>query len=1160
MFSGTTHTALSRRLKKDVTQACLWTLCALMLLSLPALAQAPPASTNPTPTTPAPASTEPTPTPTTPAPAPAATTPAPATPPSVPTPEPEKAGVPKPAADLLKYLDYFPYVIVVPQENDIRRLEQGSIIIPADSLEKWRENELTNRNRTQERSTITSADFTIDLDGDPAKGKARLDLRVDGPQGASIPIGMREAILTKAEIRELVPAPADLGGVKPSEGWIPSIRSGAAGYEIRVDKPGNYQFDVEFLLDVTRMPLDRSIRLTPPPATIPRARFTSKAPLVLLRNLSTTQDIPLSEDRHSAQIALAAGQSLSVMWRNANDAVPRSLIASAESLIQVRIEDRFIETDTTMDLDAPEDIPECSFVLPAVEQSLQVIPTRNEEAIPHDLTLSTEGDQRRATVRFARSISGRFKIRVISRRTYTIDEGPLEVGRISVDGAEQQGGTILLSWAPNLWVRAKLGRHTQKKNLSELPREAQLLQPRQAYRATAAFSSVVVTVEPARPVLSATAASDLTIGAESAFLTTRFVFSVRGAQADSFSIRVPAGMRNLEASPVNVVRLVDGNTSADGRTRLVQATLAEPVEDTEFQMTVRGEIPIQTDGINRIDLPTLDPDRFVHGTLTVRVGPGVRPILNDAGTEFLRREPIPEEEIIEPAAYWFFRIQPGPARLSFQIEPLPARIEASVESEFMRTGKDIEARTFLRFRARHSPFDEVTISIPAAAKDIRMSGDLLEEGSVVEPGTKSLRLRNPASSCELRVDYHLPLTDAQTHEIELPLVMPRGVSIEGWKGRVFCDRGLRAVASGAWISSRPAPSPVVVSGQQPVLDIRPTSLDAIPETLSLRFEPTAMLATLVAPRLLIEEVFTADGGRWGRKRWLISKHRARDVSIKVPLHARIREVFVDGHPTDSVADGNRIIFVRLPAVDAPCTLEVDYFFPEAQPDGAFAIRELESPQLMEDIAVEQVRWIFHVVEDRLMLGLGSAPAEKITWEPSWLASGLTNKTSNDRKGVEWLEQANGDVHWATDSIVSSGGRVWQFDAFNRDNSVRLVVLLIREPFWVLICSGTFLVLLLAAARLKPRTQLRLAVAVILIVVGILAVMPELLSWLWLGGRWGLALGLAAVIWQYLVRYRRQRAYSVGLRRFNSRQMGLGSSILRRLDPKTRISSGAAVKR
>lgn len=1091
---------------------------------------------------------------------------APATPidgaaPAVTTPAvPPKPDVSKPPPDLLKFLDQFPYVIVVPRENDIRQIEKGSIIVPADSLEKWRENELAKRNRIQDQATITSADFTIELDGDPVKGRARLDLRVDGEHGAWIPIGMREAILSNAEIRELVAAPSDVGGVKQSAGWVPPIRQGAVGFEIRVDRPGNYQCDVDFLLDVTRMPLDRSIRLSPPPATIPRARFISKSPIVLLRDLSTTKDIALADDRLSAQLTLSAGQSLSVMWRYENNSNPRPLIASAESLIQVRIDDRFIETDSSIEMDAPEDIPECSFLLPALEQSLQVIPSRNEEAIAHNLVLSTEGDQRRATIRFGRSISGKFKVRLISRRSYSIDEGPIEVGQIGVEGAEQQGGTILLSWAPNLWVRAKPGRYAHKRSLSELPREAQLLEPRQAYRTNGAMSSVIVTVEPARPVLSATAASDLTIGSETAHLTTRFVFSVRGAQADSFAIRVPAEMRNIEASPVNVVRLTDGNTSSDGRTKLVQATLAEPVEDTEFQMTIRGELPIQANGINRVDLPTLDPDRFVHGTLTVRVGPGVRPLLNDAGTEFLRREPIPEEEIIEPAAYWFFRIQPGTARLAFQIEPLPARVEASVESEFMRTGSEIEARTYLRFRARHSPFDEVTISIPSEAKDVRMSGDLLEEGAVVEAGTKSLQLRNPASSCELRIDYRIPILEAQSHEINLPLVMPRGVTIEGWKGRVFCDRGLRAVATGTWMSNRPTPSPVVVSGQQPVLDVRPASLEAIPESLSLRFEPTAMLATLVAPRLLIEEAFTADGGRWGRKRWLISKHRARDISIKVPVNARIRDVFVDGHPTESVTDSNRLIFVRLPAVDAPCSLEVDYFFPEAQPDGAFAIRELESPQIMEDIAVEQVRWLFHVGEDRLMLGLGSAPTETITWEPSWLSSGLENRSGMERQGVEWLEQANAELHWANDPIVSTSGRIWQFDAFNRDNSVRLVVLLIREPFWVLICSGTFLILLLATARLTARTQLRVAVIVILIIVGILAVMPELLSWLWLGGRWGVALGLAALVWQYFVRYRRQRAYSVGLKRFNSRQLGLGSSILRRLDPKTRITTGAASKR
>jgi hypothetical protein len=1109
----------------------LWVLM-LALCGAPALsAQSTPDGKGPTDSVPAPA--------------------APGPPTSAPLPSASASGI---VEKVLKDLEFFPYVIVVPPGAGNQVGADGTAILPLQSLDAWLDQEVAKRLGHSGAASVTSVDLELDLGSDPVLGRATMSFRTEGNRATWGTISLGEAVLKQVRAREWITASAELGGVKKSQDWIPAVRRSAAGYEVRFDRAGNYEIEIEFLVDVSRLPSEWNLKLSLPTSPVMRGKVVSSDELAFVRQLSSGKDVALSADHKSADLTIVPGEPLAIAWRRGIDRPPSVLAQSVRTLTQVRIEPKTTTMESTIEIGSASELVEGTLRFPADDQNVQIFPTQNDQPLAHDLIWSDVDGKRECLFRLARPLTGPMKIKVTTQRPTVLGDAGMELLPVEWMASPVTNSLIMMGWSPNLWVRIRPGSSARRVNLSELGGEFTESSPRQVFRLLGSGASVLAIAEPARPVLSATADSELTIGKE-ALLATRFVMSVRGAQADSFVFLVPRTMRNIEMVPADLFRLEELEIDQESPTRQVRAVLAEVVEDKEVEVTLRGEMPIETPGVNHVSLPALESDRFVQGAMTVRVEPGLRLVLDDAGTEYLRREPIPDGDSGDPPAYWFFRRQPGQARLAFRVESLPATVDASVECLLARTDKDLEVRTIIRFRAQYAPFDEVSVSIPSKLPGVQVSSDFLVENVRLEPGAVvPLRLRNPSSSCEIQFDYRVGLSANESFPIAVPLILPRGTTIESWTGRIYTERGLRASVGNGWVGTVPAPSRVVESGRRAVAEIRPADILAMPEELSIQFEPTALLATLVIPRVTIEEVVTPEGSRWARKRWLIAKHRARDISIRLPAGARRLNAFVDGQPVEETPAGEQVVQVRLPAVDAPTTVELDYDFPDAVRRGAVAFEAIQSPVILDDAAIEMVRWSFRMMEDRLLFRWGSAgPSTTLAW--LGLTQGDDGVLGIEPDDLKWMNEAGYDVSWTEQSREVVAPRIWRFSLFNRDSSIRLIT--VREPFWILACSGSCLVFVLAVSRLSLAYQVRVLLVGLLLLTALMAVVPEMLTWLWMGARWGLGLGLLAALVHAWMVMRRQRQPVIGAKRTGRQGQAMGSSILRQLEPKTRITSRGA---
>lgn len=1078
--------------------------------------------------------------------------------------KPADVAAPAPPVDPLGGLESFPYIIVAPADSLKPFDENGTVIIRKDSLEEWKQSQIAQLRKKDSTTPLSVVQLDVELNSDSARIRAQFAFRVDSASGGWVLLDSREAVLQDVSIREQVAAPADIGGVRETDPWVPPVRLEGEGFAVRVDRAGAYICTLDLRPTVSAAPLGASLRLTLPLATVVRAKVSSPHPLALLRGDEPNEDYALSNEGRSAELSLRPAEPLVLLWRSANRNANVASIASVEGLTVARIDNGGVQIDASLDVTPTGEIRQLDLRLPRDAAVLDVLPSKADQPLPHELEIVDESDFKRLTLHLGGSVSGPFRVRVrteIPRDSTGKDKSgssskDIAIQVAQVEGARQQSGTVLLNWSTGLWVRPIVRNSLQRVSVNDLPAVARGLQPRQAYSYPTIPASMDLRIEDARPTLSVLADHDLRVESEKAELTSQFRLSIRGAQTDSFTFRVPKQLRVTETSPAAVVGVADRASSDAADVRLLIVTLAEPVQDADFELSIRGELPAKAGSTNSLLLPTLEPDRFVRGSLTVRAEPGVRLSLDDSGSEYLRREAIPDEGIQEPPPYWFFRLQSGPSRLVYSAEVLPLRLEASVDTELRRSGQEIDVRSFLRFRAEHSTFDEIALSIPEGIDNLQLTGDLLPEDPPVRPGSVLLRLRNPTRASEVRAAYRYRMAESQPNEARIPLVQPRAAALTSWKGRVFCDRGWRAAPLDPWLGQRPAPSSLLTAGERLDLDLRPPSLESIPGQLGLRFEQTAMLATLVIPRVVVEEIVAGEGRRWGRKRWLITRHRTRDVTFRMPVDCRYLDAIVDGASVAAVAGGNREFRVRLPSTDGSCTLDISYDFLNWNIEGAVSFQRLDGPSLVEDAAVEQVRWILHVPEDRLLARVGSSENPGLAWQfPGFLQAKTT--VGREVSPTQWLREIDPRSIWDARGVVDQPGRTWEFETFGNATTLQLVSL--REPFWVLVCSGTSFIVLLALTRLSPMAQVRVGAVLALVVVGLLAATPNIASWLWLGAQWGIYLGIAAAAIHYWLLYRRLRAYSVGLRRFNARQLGFGSSILRRFDPKTRVTSTSGAR-
>ncbi|MGL5095107.1 MAG: hypothetical protein ACRDD1_05940, partial [Planctomycetia bacterium] len=446
----------------------------------------------------------------------------------------------------------------------------------------------------------------------------------------------------------------------------------------------------------------------------------------------------------------------------------------------------------------------------------------------------------------------------------------------------------------------------------------------------------------------------------------------------------------LELGPRDkIARLIEQPDSEVGMTKIV-VQWTEPILGA-VELDLHGTLPISTAKPNGLKLPTAAVDPGGQGTVEVYRESNVRLTPDPAMTRNLFRQPLPSAAAgpvpqnrssgENPVPLWFFRHQLGVPVLGVSVQRLPRRVEADVTTAVRLAENDLLVQQTIAFRSLNEPIDQLVLRVPPGVEGLTIQ----DRKATAADGLTAVLLPQPAEAGELSVKYRVAPSAADVpaaerpdekrpavadspgvRRLSVPLVRPNDAEVRSCRIEVWCDRPLRAEVVGPWSSGTPrvdrldaaAPAPAAVA----VIQGEP------PDALELRFEPAAPMASLVCPRVVVEETIGADGRRRGWKRLLVAKHRTDAARFALPLGCEIVLAFIDGEPRTVTVGGDRIATLALPTSDRPFSLEICYEYAAAPRLGAIGVYSAGAPPLVGDAAVEDVRWLIQTCSDQLLLG------------------------------------------------------------------------------------------------------------------------------------------------------------------------------------------------
>lgn len=1046
--------------------------------------------------------------------------------------------------------------------------DPGWVVIPVSQWENLK-NEVARLQEKRPAASITSLAITGTLGENEAKLEMTLGVRVDDPKGAVIPLQMPEAQFT--EVVCLAPE-----SEKNTQPWVTKEKGGP--YQLRIAKPGVYSYRIQMFVEIDRLPSQRQFRLSLPNAAVKRVELKSAVPLLFARNELTGQEYDLGADRNTLRLPLRADDSLNILWRTQRDRYVGGFSAySVQGVLTCRVSDSLLETEALINVEARVESRRWSFLLPGDERIRSVEADADGELIEVESEVLPEKDRTRLRLSFAEPVSGQVQLRIRSDRVLQAISEPLRVGMFEMEGAGSQTGYVLIFSAPDLWIRSKNLRGLKKVAAAQLEPRLQRLQPRWSFRYDVQPAQLDLIVERARPVLSATSATDIALALDSARVRVAFHYLIRGAPVDTLIVRIPPEMSDLSVRPTEKVQIEEIRVDNSKKFKELVLRLAEPTTgDLDFELL--GLSPVVPDKMNLLPVPLPGPDFEAPGTVTVRPASNVDFAHHADKSANLQLVPTGTNDRggVTAQPRWEYRHGRGKPVLAFTPYRTTSELRGEIDSQVQvsldpanPSKSEVLVRSSLRVTSPQDPFAELQVNVPASIGQWTVEGELLRRSPSVETETGAVRipLVNPADRCNLTITYSLPLErllsgDAAkkapsppeaegesppplgAFDLDVPVILPEKMLTLGARTVVQVPRDWQAVL-------RPR------SGTGTLPHWRLDETSTYPDRLATQSKdpsPTIPLSLRTAAfwaqgycSAIDNRLFLEESGAWvGKQTMMLSQYRTDRLVMDIPPACRLLELRVDGESTPVRLLGDRQVEFRMPVGEGPSTVELTLSGDIGMTPGIGGLLEIAVPTLRSDMGIGDVRWQIETPRNLMLFArgdvIGSPPKSRFGFGIPW-------KFGSSALATPAVPGENNPASSESGDTTSPVGRAtpeatavqWRFAT--PGTVAPLQVWYARTPFWVLICSGPVLLFGAAIARLTPARQTTMAGLAVVTFLAMASLFPALAGWLWIGGQWGVYLVVVHLI--YLEWNRRRRLRYYGQRLFAQRRDR--SSVERSLD-------------
>ncbi|QDU62305.1 hypothetical protein Pan216_31720 [Planctomycetes bacterium Pan216] len=1026
-------------------------------------------------------------------------------------PSSEKSDSKEPATDsteseegreeLLDLFRRFKNVVFI-HYSDFSKVKDPSLVTVPQAIYESREQELERlKGGNRDVAKITSFELTGKLEERRAVLKAVITVQVDPRSKGDVTVDL--------DLRE-----ADCVRATDQKGRIPWLTKTPGGpFEVTISEPGQSTFTLDLLVPIDRLPTERRLMLSIPDATIKKVELTSPTPVAYARDDARKGVLELTDNQRRLEPLLRANDPLDIAWRVSGDRIADEFSASTvDGVITYHIDDSEVETDARLTIDARTPTKEWTFVVPPGERIRQVSVSVDGTPVEVETEMVTDDDSGRFRIRLPNEVTGAAKLSAVLERWRYDDDKPLELGAFHLENAGSENGTILVHTSQEL--RATVGslRGVRKIPISQLEPALQVKQPRHAFRFDTQPASVQLKVEKAMPTIRASVASVLSLTMSRAVLKSYFRVAIRRAPAKRMTVRVPEAMADPKITPESRVEVEYVQLNPKKGDAEVTLLFGEPVEGI-VEFTLESEIPASPGKPVALPIPSGLPFETSTGTLTVKAASNVNVTFDDK--KFVNVDPETKEPLLEPDGeqVWVFRPQTGPASVALKYARLPRELSARLNANVQQVGRSFRVKAVFDLRSRHEPISSLKVVVPGGARGVAISG-VARTNETATANEHMIHFSGPVERAPFQIDYEItPKTTEKGTAIKLPVLQEVAVSTE--RATMEIEPTWKVTPLGAWRGASPE-APDISSGgviREEFVATEPTS------ELLVRLDRTAALASVIVPRASIEEFLVNDGRRGGTARFAITIHRLPYVRFRLPDGYEFVSAELDGElveATFSSLDEGR---VALPLDGAPHALELTYLSTLENTLGTWSPITLRAPRLLGRSVVEEVRWSVTTAPDRFLLtpwGQDVSSSSAVAGDIAWSSAGQDReRTSNTR----WLQEAAPLLVWS-ETDAPEGGLTTIYQTWSGADQLQVIAVL--RPFWVLVCSGTALLVGLMISRLSRSAQCFAALVLVIAGVGFWAATPRMAACVWVGAQWGVLLGLLVVVGRPLFSRRRQR--------------------------------------
>jgi len=480
--------------------------------------------------------------------------------------------------------------------------------------------------------------------------------------------------------------------------------------------------------------------------------------------------------------------------------------------------------------------------------------------------------------------------------------------------------------------------------------------------------SLRIRAEAVQPQIEAVVRNHFRVSAEQVSLSASVNYTIKRAGVFSLKLALPDGYRVERVAGENIQQQIERNNAGG---RVLEVTLKDRTSGS-YTLNVElvknlKQLPksLAVAGVHPLDTTKLT------GFVAVSAEPGVavKTEAFDGLTE------IPAASLAASAgnvlAFKFISAEPKAFpewKLSVTTEAVAAWVRAETVNTFTLTETLVSGRALVRYDIANSPVKEVRVAVPAAARNVEISGVNIrsreQNGNVWR-----VELQSP-----VRGDYTLTVTwdeprSAKTNSLELAGVSAENVERETGYYVVSAKAPLQASEISApdlqRVDAADLPDWGNVSGSTTTLAYRYAKPGARLVLDVRRFDDAAVLEALVDSAHFTSVV--ADDGQMMTEMSLSVRNNGRQfLEVELPGSAQVWSAFVAGQPVrPSVRDGKLLLPIQSSDVEA-MAVELTYVgtnvFPKARGEVGFT-----SPKF--DVPLKNAHWEVYLPPDYNYLDL-----------------------------------------------------------------------------------------------------------------------------------------------------------------------------------------------